>query len=98
MKTLLILSIMFALAGCSTQRFNLNGAVDNTDVPTHTGEHTFFVAGIGQTETVNAAAVCGSADKVVAVQAKTSFLNGLLSSITYTIYSPKEYSIFCKNS
>lgn len=88
--------VVVALAGCSTQRFNVGGKVDDTSIASETKMHSFFISGIGQTKTVDAAAICGSANNVISVQAKQSFVNGLLGVVTFGIYTPREYSVYCK--
>ena len=50
--------------------------------------HRFFVSGIGQKKTVDAAKICGGAENVE--QAQQTFVNGLLGFITLGIYTPLE--------
>ena len=40
--------------------------------------HHFFVSGIGQKKTVDAAKICGGAENVVKTEAQQTFVNGLL--------------------
>ena len=47
--------------------------------------HHFFVSGIGQKKTVDAAKICGGAENVVKTQ--QTFVNGLLGFITEHLYS-----------
>ena len=49
--------------------------------------HHFFVSGIGQKKTVDAAKICGGAENVVA-ETQQTFVNGLLGFITLGIYTP----------
>lgn len=95
-KTIVAVLVLLTLSGCATQRFNIGGKVENSTIATQTDNSSFFVAGIGQTQTVDAVSVCGSADKVIAVEAKQTFLNGFLGALTYGIYTPREYSVYCK--
>ena len=49
--------------------------------------HHFFVSGIGQKKTVDAAKICGGAENVVKTETQQTFVNGLLSFI------PKQASL-----
>ena len=50
--------------------------------------HHFFVSGIGQKKTVDAAKICGGAENVVKTETQQTFVNGLLGFITLsTLYS-----------
>ena len=40
--------------------------------------HHFFVSGIGQKKTVDAAKICGGAENVVKTETQQTFVNGLL--------------------
>ena len=48
--------------------------------------HHFFVSGIGQKKTVDAAKICGGAENVVKTETQQTFVNGLLGFITLGIY------------
>ena len=52
--------------------------------------HHFFVSGIGQKKTVDAAKICGGAENVVKTETLQTFVNGLLGFITLGIYTPLE--------
>ena len=56
--------------------------------PKETITHHFFVSGIGQKKTVDAAKICGSAESVVKTETQQTFVNGLLGFITLGIYTP----------
>ena len=47
--------------------------------------HHFFVSGIGQKKTVDAAKICGGAENVVKTETQQTFVNGLLGFITLGI-------------
>ena len=51
--------------------------------------HHFFVSGIGQKKTVDAAKIY-DAENVVKTETQQTFVNGLLSFITLGIYTPLE--------
>lgn len=94
MKKLLLSLCMVAMLGaCSTQTALING---NTGKLAKQDMQTFFVHGLGeQQQTMDAAAVCGGADKVVKVERVTSFVNGLLSMLTSSIYTPYDAKVYC---
>ncbi|KJZ14187.1 lipoprotein bor [Marinomonas sp. S3726] len=95
-KTLAVAALTtLLLAGCSTQKFNLNPGADLTSDASLTTSQTFFVSGIGQETEVNAAEVCGSADKVAQVLTKQTFINGLLGAVTFGIYTPRTVEVRC---
>ena len=50
--------------------------------PKETITHHFFVSGIGQKKTVDAAKICGGAEKMLLKQNPATFVNGLLGFIT----------------
>ena len=52
--------------------------------------HHFFVSGIGQKKTVDAAKICGGAENVVKTETQQTFVNGLLGFITLGIATPLE--------
>ena len=55
----------------------------------------FFISGLGQSKIIDAAAVCRSADKVVRVEVQHTFLNGLLGTVTSSIYTLREVRAYC---
>ena len=64
--------------------------------PKETITHHFFVSGIGQKKTVDAAKICGGAENVVKIETqKQTFVNGLLGFITLGIYTPLEARVYC---
>ncbi|WP_249539990.1 Bor family protein [Escherichia coli] len=63
--------------------------------PKETITHHFFVSGIGQEKTVDAAKICGGAENVVKTETQQTFVNGLLGFITLGIYTPLEARVYC---
>lgn len=92
-KVFAITAIMLALSGCCTQQFPIKTDRVPT-VPTYEGTNHFVFWGIGQTKEINPKDVCGKKE-VLGVETHYSFLQGLMSGITYGIYSPRGYSIYC---
>ena len=89
MKKLLAVALLsLMVTGCAQQSFKLNDGV--TVNPKETKTAHFFVSGIGQSEAIDAAKVCGGADKVVKTEVQQTFVNGLLGFVTFGIYTPRE--------
>jgi hypothetical protein len=93
-KIILPFLLVATLAACSTQTAYINGQTGKLGKE---DMQTFFVSGLGQTQTIDAAAVCGGANKVVKVERQTSFLNGLLGALTTGIYTPYDAKVYCQN-
>ena len=82
------------LSSCATQSFDINPAVGPVGEPALETSQPFFIGGIGQTATLDAARICGGADKIARVETETTFLDGLLSAIA-GIYSPRTARVYC---
>ncbi|PSW32333.1 lipoprotein bor [Photobacterium phosphoreum] len=97
MKKIILATVIAAtvMSGCARQTFIMSPVS-----PTKTAElnrsQPFFVSGIGQRKTVDAAKLCGGADKVAKVEVQETFVNGLLSVVTFGIYTPRQARVFCK--
>lgn len=91
-KLLLPLLVALSAGACSTQTVTVgsqNGRLASSDM------QTFFISGLGQTQSINAAAVCGSADRVAKVERVDSVLNGFLAGVTLGIYTPYNAKVYC---
>jgi hypothetical protein len=99
-RIFVILFILFNIASCATQRFELSSTpIKHEQKPIFQDNHTFFLGGVGQKQILDSSQLikyCGSIANVAAVETKRSFLNNILSIITYSIYSPAQYSVYCK--
>lgn len=82
------------VTGCARQVHYVNGNTMSGHV--HTTDQTFFISGLGQTKTTNAANVCGGASRVVAVETIASPLNVILGIVTFGIYTPRDQTVYCK--
>lgn len=82
-----------ALSGCAQQTFKINSGV--AEKPTLETKQAFFVNGIGQSETIDAAQVCGGADKVIRTEVQESGTDVLLRIVTLGIYTPREARVYC---
>jgi Bor protein len=83
-----------ALSGCATQTFTMSG--NEGKQPTKEEAQVFWVAGIGQEQTIDAAKVCGGADRVAKVETQLGPLNILLGFVTFGIFSPRDAKVYCK--
>jgi len=92
---LVLLSAAALLGGCAIQRYDLNPAA-SADTPQHDEAQTFWVGGIGQTQTVDANQTCGGAHKVARVETEQTAGNVVLNTITLGIYSPRQVRVYCK--
>lgn len=94
MKRFSLMVIMtLGLCSCAVQKFELAND-QTTSIPSYEGTSHFVFWGLGQVKELYPAEVCGTST-VTSVETKYSFLNGLLSGITYGIYSPRDYAVYC---
>jgi hypothetical protein len=56
----------------------------------------FFIDGLGQKTTIDAAQACGGAAKVAGVAVEETGLEVLLSVVTLGIYTPRTARVYCK--
>ncbi|RLL49982.1 hypothetical protein D8Y20_12415 [Mariprofundus sp. EBB-1] len=56
---------------------------------------TFFISGLGQSKEMDAAQICGGADKVAKVEAQQSAMNIVLGILTAGIYTPRDARVYC---
>jgi len=94
-KLIVVLAVASALSvsACSKQKFVLQSGAG---VTAENSMSNFFISGLGQSDRIDASAVCGSSDKVVSVEAQQTFLNGLLGFLSFNLYSPRQYRIMCR--
>ena len=84
---LLATALALLITGCAQQTFTVQNKPAAV-APKETITHHFFVSGIGQKKTVDAAKICGGAENVVKTETQQTFVNGLLGFITLGIYTP----------
>lgn len=92
-KLMTAMVVATALSGCAQQTFEINHGI--SEKPTQETRQTFFVNGIGQSQTINASRVCGGADKVIRTEVQESGMDVFLRIITIGIYTPKEARVYC---
>ena len=81
MKKMLLAALALLITGCAQQTFTVQNKPAAV-APKETITHHFFVSGIGQKKTVDAAKICGGAENVVKTETQQTFVNGLLGFIT----------------
>ena len=94
-KYIIAVVLIVLMAGCATQRFNIQGSEGDNKEPDVKKMQHFFIAGIGQTKELNAAEICNGADKVAKVEAYITFWDGLLGTVTCGIYTPHTAKVYC---
>jgi len=87
-----VLAIITFMSACSTQTALVNG---QRGILAKDEMQTFFVSGLGQTQTLDAGTICGGATNVVKVERTTSFMNGILNLLSSGIYSPQDAKVYC---
>ena len=83
---LLATALALLITGCAQQTFTVQNKPAAV-APKETITHHFFVSGIGQKKTVDAAKICGGAENVVKTETQQTFVNGLLGFITEAFIS-----------
>ncbi|MFC0820516.1 Bor family protein [Moraxella marmotae] len=99
MKKIAFASMMaLVMTGCASQTAYLNGTTAQTTpaTPTYSKSERFFVAGIGQERTVDAAGICGGANNVATVQSSWQPKDIALGIVTFGIYTPRTSKVYCK--
>lgn len=92
-KLLLVATAALALTGCAVQRFDVQPATQ--DAAAYNDSQSFWVYGVGQTEEIDAAKVCGGAKKVQRVETQVTAANAALIFVTLGIYAPRQIRVFC---
>jgi hypothetical protein len=87
-----VLAIITFTSACSTQTALVNG---QRAILAKDEMQTFFVSGLGQTQTLDAGRICGGATNVVKVERTTSVMNGILNLFSSGIYSPEDAKVYC---
>ena len=95
---LLATALALLITGCAQQTFTVQNKPAAVAPKERTITHHFFVSGIGQKKTVDAAKICGGAENVVKAETQQTFVNGLLGFITLGIYTPLERVCIAHNN
>jgi hypothetical protein len=85
------------LLGCANATFNMSEEVAQADAKPQTEQRQAnFFSGFGQKHAINAAKVCGGADKVASVDVNQSFMDAVIATVTLGIYTPLSARVYCK--
>ena len=97
MKRLIVsVAILLFVSGCATHTFHVNrGNVSSS--PAEDTMQPFFFAGIFQSANLDAAQICGGADKVAKVETEISVFNGILAMATFGFFTPLQARVYCSN-
>ena len=96
MKSVLgLVFLIVVLSGCATQRFEVGGAVAPTTQADLEESQPFFLYGVGQDSTVDAAEVCGSAANIASIEVEQNALDSVLAFLTGNIYTPRTARVYC---
>ena len=77
-------ALALLITGCAQQTFTVQNKPAAV-APKETITHHFFVSGIGQKKTVDAAKICGGAESIVKTETQQTFVNGLLGLLLQSI-------------
>ena len=94
-KTLIvILSAGIILGACDASRHTFRLSPQSGVVGKQASSH-FVLFGLGQSRTIDAAKICGGAEKVAGVETAISPANGFLGNLTLYLYAPQTYRVSC---
>lgn len=90
------LAAVALLSGCATVTITPDGAPQTAAKPTYEETQNFFIWGlVPEKNTVDVVEVCGDAD-VRQLQTQDTFGNGLLSVVTFGMYTPRTARVWCE--
>jgi len=96
LRSLAVVFIAASLTACMKTTFYTDGnPIDDSQVATREDISHYFIEGLGQRSDVNAAEICGGAENVAKVQTQRTFVNYLVSVITFGFYTPQQYRVYC---
>ena len=88
----MLLATSMPVTGCAQQTFTIS---KQTVTPKETITHHFFVSGIGQKKTVDAAKICGGAENVIEKRNPANDYVMDCSVLLLSIYTPLEAHVYC---
>ena len=91
---LLATALALLITGCAQQTFTVQNKPAAVK-PKETITHHFFVSGIGQKKTVDAAKICGGAENKKEQKTQQTFVNGLLGFITLAFILRWKACVYC---
>ena len=91
---LLATALALLITGCAQQTFTVQNKPAAV-APKETITHHFFVSGIGQKKTVDAAKICGGAENVVKTENPANIRKWIARFYCLGIYTPLEARVYC---
>ena len=88
----LILAAVLLLSACSVVSFDMSDSKPAV-LPHATGTNDFFIGGIGQEQIIPITEMCRKG--VSTVKVKYTFMDGFLAVLTFGIYTPNTYEVYC---
>ncbi|KXZ27304.1 hypothetical protein AYB34_08475 [Leptospira sp. ZV016] len=98
MKKIFGLCLCLALNFCATQVAYISLEHDRPGmVPAYEKRHHFVLFGVGQTKEISASQICDSRP-VAKIESSFTFVDILLSMLTWGIYTPRTIEVYCDQS
>ncbi len=94
LKNIIIL-FLFISTACSNQQVILNGDHDREIHPAYKKDQAFFLNGPFQEANISSKEACESNQNIHSYEAKLTFFNGLLATLTNGIYTPRQAMVYC---
>ena len=82
-----------ALGGCAKQTFDIAGN-GSARADLEESQH-FFIHGVFQDSSVDAAEVCDGVSNVARVEVEQSAVGVVLAVLTYNLYTPRTARVYC---
>jgi len=98
MKNLGVVVQSLWLSGCaaSTHYVSDVSVYEDSSSASQTNWDHFFIAGIGQEKEIDAARICGGADRVAKTTTLLTPANWAAGFFTLGIYTPRTTEVYCK--
>lgn len=90
-----ISAVVLAASGCATVTMTGEGEERLKSAPTYQQNHAFFLWGLVGEHEVDVAHLCGQGN-TRQMQTETTFVDGLLGTVTFGIYSPRTSRVWCE--
>jgi hypothetical protein len=84
------LALLLTLLGCHTMRFEVGEGQPGEVVH---DRKAFWLFGLVSTKNIDVTAICPSG--ALAIEEETSFVDGLFSFLTLSIYTPRSSTYYC---
>tara|TARA_B100001094_G_C18184624_1_gene802974 strand:+ start:607 stop:894 length:288 start_codon:yes stop_codon:yes gene_type:complete len=92
-RFLVIVFMCCVLTSCSTQTFQFANSLGKLKKEKM---QNFFIYGLGQEQEINPITFCGSVSRITKVEVKQTFMDGLLMTLSFGIFTPRTAYVYCK--